>query len=140
MRMRSKRFILLAVGLVALNVFFWLAPAGLAVREALINQLFGPRLIRAEVVVRGTGNTTQDYLIDRGVTTVVGPDSLVLREQDGKLQTIGLAATTQVTGPARFASVALLRKNLRLLVFREGNGPASLIQVEGRVAPRAAVP
>jgi hypothetical protein len=132
-RMRSKRFMAVVVGLVALNAVLWLAPAGLALRQAVINQLFGPRLIRAEVVLQATGGSTQDYLIDRGVITVAAADSLVLREQDGKLQTIPIGATTQVTGLKRFTSVATLRKNLRVLVIRLANGPASVVQVEARV-------
>ena len=139
MSMRSRRFAILAAGLVALNLVLWLAPSGLALRQAIISQLFGPRLIRAEVLVRGVGNTTQDYLIDRGVITVAAPDSLVLREQDGKLQTIPVVTTTQVTGLPRFDSVAALRKNLLVLVLRPANGPASLVQVEGR-APKGTVP
>ena len=36
-----------------LNAFFWLAQGGLALPGALIDRFFGPRLIRAEVVVGG---------------------------------------------------------------------------------------
>jgi hypothetical protein len=129
--MRSKRFTILAAGLVALNLGLWLAPPGLAVREAVINQLFGQRLIRAEVVARGAGNTTVDYLLDRGVLTAVAPDSLTLREQDGKVQVVPVDGSTQVSGPRRFTSLASLRRNLRVLVVRPANGAASLVEVEG---------
>jgi hypothetical protein len=136
--MRSRRFLLVVAGLVALNLVLWLAPAGLALRQAVINQLFGPRMIRAEVVLQGVGGATQDYLIDRGVVTAVAADSLVLREQDGKVQTIPLGPTTQVSGLKRFTSVASLRKNLRVLVIRLANGPASVVQVEARAGGGAA--
>lgn len=137
MSMRRRRFTILAAALVALNLVLWLAPPAGALRDSLIEQLFGQRLIRAEVVVRGTGNTTGDYLLDRGVVTAIAPDSLTLREQDGKVQTIPLAATTQVTGLRRFTVVAALRKNLHVLVVRPANGAASLVQVEalGAKAP-----
>jgi hypothetical protein len=138
--MRRRRYTILVLGLVALNLVLWLAPPGLAVRDALINQLFGPRLIRAEVVVRGAGTTTQDYLIDRGVITVAAADSITVRESDGTLVPIAVASTTQVSGPKRFTSVLSLRRNLRVLVFHLANAPASLVQVEGRVAGKAAVP
>jgi hypothetical protein len=131
-KMRRRRFTILAVGLIALNLVLWLAPAGLAVREAVINQLFGPRMIRAEVLVQGVGNATQDYLVDRGVIVAIAADSLTLRELDGKQQTIPLAATTQVGGLKRFSSLAALRRNLRVLVVRQANGPADLITVEAR--------
>ena len=129
MSMRSRRFTILALGLVALNLVLWLAPAGLAVREAVINQLFGPRMIRAEVVVQGPGATTQDYLVDRGVITAVTADSLTLREQDGTTQTIPIASSTQVT-PRRFGAQGRLRPRLRVMVIRLANAPATTIQVE----------
>jgi len=138
--MRSRRFIIVVLGLVALNLVLWLAPQGLAVRDAVINQLFGTRLIRAEVVVRGAGTTTQDYLIDRGVITAVAADSITLREFDGKLVPIAVAPTTEVSGLKRFTSVATLRRNLRVLVIHLANEPASSVQVEGRAAVKVAVP
>ena|SRR5690348_15684785 len=135
MDMRSRRFTLLAAGLVALNLFLWLAPPGLAVRDLLINQLFGGRLIRAEVVLRNGPGTTEDILLDRGVTTAVAPDSITLREADGKVEPIPVTAGTVVTGLRRFTSVSTLRRNLRVLVMRPANGAATLIRVEARVGP-----
>ncbi|MBX5474104.1 MAG: hypothetical protein IRZ20_03725 [Thermoleophilia bacterium] len=128
--MSRRGFTILGATLVALNLVLWLAPPGLALREGLINQLFGPRLIRAEVVVQGSTGT-QDYLVDRGVVVGVTPGAVTLREQDGRVQSIPVATTTRVT-PGRFGSVAQLRHNLRVLVFRQANAPAELIQVEGR--------
>jgi len=137
--MRGRRLIAVVVGLVALNVALWLVPAGVAVRQAVINQLVGARMIRAEVVVQGAGGTTQDYLIDRGVITATTPDSLTLREADGKLQTVPVSITTQVDGPKRINSVAALRKNLRVLVIRPANGAATSVTVEGRAGVKAAL-
>jgi hypothetical protein len=130
--MSRRRFSILVVALVALNLVLWLAPQGLALREAFVNQLFGPRMIRAEVVVRGAGGTTLDYRIDRGVITSVTPTALMLREQDGTTTSVTLVAGTQVTGRLRITSVEQLRRNLRVLVFRQANGAAELVQVEGR--------
>jgi hypothetical protein len=133
MEMRSRRFTILAVALVALNLVLWLAPQGLALRQAVIAQLFGPRMIRAEVVVQGTSTTPLDYRLDRGVIVTVSSASLVLREQDGTTQAIAVGAGTRVTGGGRrFPDVASLKRNLRVLVLREANGPATQIQVEGR--------
>ncbi len=133
--MTLRRFGLLSAALVALNLFLWLAPPGLALREAVINQLFGPRLIRAEVIDQAPGGGTQDNLIDRGVITSVSLASITLREQDGRVQSIPLAATTKVTGLVRFATIADLRKNVRVLVFWQANGPATTVQVEAVVGP-----
>ncbi|HET7568425.1 MAG TPA: hypothetical protein VFJ91_10565 [Gaiellaceae bacterium] len=134
--MPSRRFVVLAAVLVVLNVVLWLAPAGLALRKAVIDQLFGPRMVRAEVVVAtGTGASTTDYRLDRGVvtsatTTGVAP-AISLREADGTVQTIPIAATTRVLGAGRLALPALARRGLQVLVVREANGPAISIQVEG---------
>jgi hypothetical protein len=135
MSMRSRRFTILAAVLVTLNLALWLVPQGQALRGAVIAQLFGPRLIRAEVVVQGTTTgTTDDYLIDRGVIVAITPGGITLKEADGRLQPISVATGTRVTGLRRAVDVAALRTNLRVLVFRQANGPAETIQVEGRGA------
>lgn len=123
---------MLAVALVALNLVLWLAPQGLALRDALVNELFGPRMIRAEVVVRGPAGAPLDYRVDRGVITSVTPTAMVLREEDGTTTPVTLSAATRVTGRLRIVSIGQLRRNLRVLVFRQANGSAELIQVEGR--------
>ena len=134
MTMSRRRFALLAAFLVLLNLVLWLAPAGLAVRSALLSSLFGPRMIRAEVVVQGTGGTTQDYRVDRGVITspaTANTTSITIRELDGTTTTIPIDATTRVTGPLKLAPLPL-RKGLRVVVIRQANLPAQVIQVEGR--------
>jgi hypothetical protein len=130
--MSRRRFGLLAAVLVALNLVLWLAPQGLAVRQAIVNQLFGARMIRAEVIVRGVGGAAVDYRVDRGVITSVTPTTLMLREQDGTTASVALTSGTQVAGRLRITSVDQLRRNLRVLVVREANGPAELVRVEGR--------
>jgi hypothetical protein len=134
MSMSQRRFLLLAALLVALNLVLWLAPAGLAVRSALLNALFGPRMIRAEVVVQGTGGTTQDFRVDRGVitsATTANATSITLRELDGTTATIPIDVTTRVTGPPKLVSLPL-KRNLRVVVIRQANLTAQLVQVEGR--------
>ena len=39
--MRSRRFVVLVVVLLGVNLTLWLAPPGLALRRALVLQLFG---------------------------------------------------------------------------------------------------
>jgi hypothetical protein len=129
--MKRKRFMLLAVALVALNTFFWLAQGGFALPAGAIDQLFGGRLIRAEVVVQDA-NGTDDYLIDRGVIKVMTPGLIVLKEKDDKMVSIQIAPTAAVTGPAgRTANGRVLRIGMRVLISRLANSPADTIQVEG---------
>jgi hypothetical protein len=131
MPVNRKRFMLLTVALVALNTFFWLAPGGLAVGRGLVDQFFGARMIRAEVVVQ-TPTGVQDYLIDRGVIKAVTPAAIILKEKDDKLVTIPLAGGASVTGPAgRTGTTGALRRGMRVIVSRVANAPAEAIQVEG---------
>jgi hypothetical protein len=131
--MSRRRFVLLAATLVALNAFFWLAQGGFALPGALIDRFFGPRLIRAEVVVGGP-RAVNDFRIDRGVIVSTAADSITLRERDGTVVTIPVTPATRVLGGVRVADVSQLRPLLRVLVVRRANSPAAQIQVEGRSA------
>lgn len=129
--MNRKRFMLLAVALIALNTFFWLAPGGLALSRAIIDQYFGARMIRAEVLVQ-TPTGAADYRIDRGVISTITPGSIVLKEKNGDMVPIQVAPTASVTGAAgRRAFRGVLRVGMRVIVFRLANAPADSIQVEG---------
>ncbi|MGD0713601.1 MAG: hypothetical protein ABSB24_05385 [Gaiellaceae bacterium] len=129
--MNRRRFLFLAVALVAVNTFFWLAAGGFALPGALINQLFGPRMIRSEVLVLAPDGTTQDYRIDRGVVLAVTPALITLREANGDVVPIQVDPNAQVQGAGRLSSVSRLRRNLRVVVYRLANAPANLVQVEG---------
>jgi hypothetical protein len=131
--MTRKRFMLLTVTLVALNSFFWLAQGGFAIPTAAINDLFGQRLIRAEVLVQTPNGTTADYRIDRGAIVAIGATNITLRELNGEFVTIDVAPDAKIQGGGRFGNLAQLRKRIgtRVTVLRDANGPVSTIQVEG---------
>ena len=130
--MSRRRFALLAVTLVALNSFFWLAQGGFALPAGLIDRFFGPRMIRAEVIVGGL-NAVNDFRIDRGVITSTAPGEITLRERDGTIVTIPVAPSTVVVGRLAITTVGQLRPPMHVLVVRKANAPAQKIQVEGRV-------
>ncbi len=135
MSMNRRRFMFLAVALVALNSFFWLASGGFALSRSVINQLFGSNLIRAEVLVQ-TPTGAQDFRVDRGVIRSVAPGSIIIREKNGDMVTIQLSANATVTGPAgRNGSVSLLRRGMRVTAIALANQPADTIQVEGFGGP-----
>ena len=127
--MKRRRFLILAATLVALNTFFWLAGGGLALTKGVVNQFFGNRMVRAEVIVQAPGGA-QDWRIDRGVITAVAGSTLTLREADGTSITVDVATNARVQGPARFASPSKLRPRLRVVVYHQANSPADLVQVE----------
>jgi hypothetical protein len=121
-----------AVLLVAVNAFFWLAQSGFALpMGGILQQMFGGnRLIRADVIWQTTTGV-QETRIDRGVIVTVAPDQVVLREKDGTQQTIPVASTATVELGLRTGTVAQLRRGMRVVVSRPATGSADTIQVEG---------
>jgi hypothetical protein len=131
--MPSRRFALLAGVLVALNLALLLAPQGLALRRAVINQLFGSHLVRAEAI-DCTAGTCTDTRIDRGVIAQPTDSTQVtLVEADGRTQTIGLSTTTRVYGLGRVFPLSALAPGWRVLVTWPANGSATTVKVEHRV-------
>ena len=130
MTMTRRRFMLLTVLLVTVNSFFWLAQGGFALPRAIINQFFGNRMVRAEVLVQAPGGV-QDWRIDRGVITAVAGTTITLREADATTVTLDISPTARVQGAARIVSPAQLRKRLRVVVYHQANLPAEVVQVEG---------
>ncbi len=130
MTMNRRRFMFLAVALVALNTFFWVAQGGFALPKGLIQQFFGSRMVRAEVVYLNPDGTAADERIDRGVIVAVTPGLITLREADGTTAAIPIATTAQVQG-GRIGSLSRLRRGLRVVVYHQANAPADSVQVEG---------
>jgi hypothetical protein len=122
--MTRRRFMLLAVTLVALNTFFWLAATGFALPKSIVNQFFGNRMVRAEVILQGPAGP-QDWRIDRGVITAIAGRTLTLREADGTVVTVDVDSNARVQGGRQ------LRPRLRVVVYHQANAPADLVQVEG---------
>jgi hypothetical protein len=129
-RMFSRRFALLAGVLVTLNVVLFFAAPGLAIRQALVNQLFGKKMIRAEVIDWAGSGTTADWRLDRGVITQVSSTQLTLRERDTKIQQIPISSTTDVIRFGHHLSPDVLRKRWHVLVTWPANGTAQSVDVE----------
>jgi hypothetical protein len=121
---------LLAATLVVLNTAFWLAATGLALPRAIVNQFFGNRLVRAEVILQSPSGP-QDWLIDRGVITSIASGTISLREADGRTVVVPVDPAARIQGPPRFSSVARLRPRLRVVLYHQANAPAQIVQVEG---------
>jgi len=125
--MFTRRFVLLAGIIVTLNLALWFAAPGLAIRRAIVNQLFGPKMVRLEVIEKNGG----DWHLDRGVITDVTSTQLTLREADGKVQTISLSSSTKVIHLGQRLSLSLLTPRWRVLVLWPApNGPARSVDVE----------
>jgi hypothetical protein len=125
--MFTRRFLLLAGVLVALNVSLWLATPGLALRRAIVTQLFGPNMVRAQVHLRNN----QDWNLDRGVITQVNSSQLTLREADGRIQQIPLSAgTTKVIHRGHHLALSALARRWRVVVLWPPVGAAESVDVE----------
>ena len=133
--MFTRRFVFLTGVLVALNVALWFAAPGLALRKAIINQLFGPNMVRAQVHEKNG----QDWNLDRGVITRVNAAQVTLREADGRIQPIPLSSATTVIRVAtgRHLPLTSLARRWRVVVWWPVIGAAQEIDVE-KIPPKAA--
>jgi hypothetical protein len=128
----TRRFVLLAAVLVTVNVALFFAGPGLALRGAIVSELFGPKMVRLTVLERNG----QEWNVDRGVITQVSGTQVTLREADGRIQQIPLAGTTDVLRFGRQISESSLALRSHVLVTWPANGaPAQSVDVE-KVPPR----
>jgi len=125
-QMFSRRFILLGTVLATLNVALWFAAPGLAIRRAIVNQLFGPKMVRAQVLKK---DGTQ-WNLDRGVVTSVDSTQVTLREFDGRVQQIPLSGSTKVIHLGHTLSVDQLAPRWHVLVTWPATGTARSVDVE----------
>jgi hypothetical protein len=130
-RKRSKALWAVAALLLVNAVLLVAQPGWAALPGSLGNYFFGPKLVRAEVLVKERDGL-HDYRIDRGVIRDKSPGSLTLRERDGTLVTIAVAPTALVTLRGRTSSFAALRRGMIATVIRDGDAPASEIRATGR--------
>jgi hypothetical protein len=128
-----RRFAVLAVVLVAVNVFFWLAGSGFALSSGggLLQTLLGGRMVRAEVVWQAPDGTVRDSQLYRGVITAVSSTSVTLREKDRPADVIPVAPDAVVRSGVQVETVSALKRGMRVLVERPANAPADTIQIEG---------
>ena len=124
--MFTRRFVFLAGVLVTLNLALWFAGPGLALRKALVQELFGPKMVRAQVHLRNG----QDWNVDRGVITQVSSTQLTLREFDGRIQPIPLDSTTSVIRLGQHLPLTALSRRWRVVVTWPAVGPAQSVDVE----------
>ena len=133
--MFSRRFVLLAGVLAALGVVLVLAAPGLAIRRAIVNQLLGPKMVRAQILEKSGAQ----WNLDRGVITQVNGTQLTLLEADGRVQPITLAGTTRVIRRGTSLPLSVLAPKWHVLVTWPATGPALFVDVEKTPKARGAV-
>lgn len=130
--MPRKRIAVWSVAvLLALNVVLFVAQPGLALPGslpgALGNYFFGPKLVRAEVLVKDAG-VLHVYRVDRGLIRAKSPGTLSVLERDGSLVTIPVAPTAAITVGGRPALFSSLRRGMVVTVIRDGDAPANEVR------------
>jgi len=131
--MPKKRFaVWTAAALLALNAALLAEGAGLALPDSLGTYFFGPKLVRAEVLVKD-GGVLHDYRIDRGVIRAKSGGALIsVLERDGSLVPISVAPGASITIGGRPASFSALRRGMVVTVIRDGDAPASEVRASRR--------
>lgn len=127
-RRRSTIAIAAIAALLALNAVLLVVQPGLALPRSLANYFYGPGLIRAEVVVRDAEGT-HDWRLDQGRILRVAPARSMLRivEHDGRVVEFQVAPDARIELHGRPVLLGALRRGMRVLVVREGEGPAEVV-------------
>jgi hypothetical protein len=90
--------------------------------------LLGPKLIRAEIVVKGPGQTLHDYRLDRGkLLKRYAANSLILLERDGTKTTVKVASSARVTLNGKPSNLRPLRVGMQIAVAHDGDLPADTV-------------
>ena len=127
-RMTRRTLALLAVAtLLALNATLLLVQPGLALPGSLAAWLLGPKMVKAEIVVKD-GKTTYDYRIDQGRIRAVSSTSVTLFERTGDVVTIPVSPGARVTLGGKTVLLTALKKGMRVQTVRNGSAPADTVQ------------
>ena len=126
--MTRRTFALLAVAaLLAVNATLLLVQPGLALPGSLAAYLLGPKMVKAEVVIKD-GKTTYDYRIDQGRIRAVSSTSVTLYERTGEVVTIPVSPGARVTLGGKTVLLTALKKGMRVQTVRNGSAPADTVQ------------
>ena len=130
--MTRRNFTLLVVAaLLALNATLLLVQSGLALPGSLAAHLLGPKMVKAEIVVK-EGKTTYDYRIDQGKIRAVSSTSVTLWERTGEVVTIPVSPGARVTLGGKTVLLTALKKGMRVQTVRNGSAPADTVLAFGR--------
>ena len=114
--------------LLALNAVLVVVEPGQGLPRSLANYFYGGGMIRAEILVRDAEGL-HDWRLDQGRILRVAPARSLLRlvEHDGRVVEVQVAPDARIELHGRPVPLAALRRGLRVLVVREGEGPAEVL-------------
>jgi hypothetical protein len=113
------------------NLVLLLAQPAAALTRGLEDFFFGPKLVRAEVILQDGGGV-YDYRVDRGRLRNVSGDTLSLLERDGTLVTIPVSPTAEIFVRGQRVRIAALRRNMLVTTVRLADAPAHHVEVGAR--------
>jgi len=116
--------------LLAVNGTLLIVQPGLALPRSLASYFFGPKLVRADVVVNDGG--IRQYRLDRGRLLRIQDSSLLVREGDGTVVVVPVAGDATIRLNGRTVTLQNLRRGLRVLTIREGGAAASEVRAGSR--------
>jgi hypothetical protein len=135
MKTRRTKAAWAVAALLLVNAVLLAAQPGLALTGSLPRSLgdyfFGPKLVRAEVLVKDA-TALRVYRVDRGVIRSKAGGLLVLRERDGTIVTIAVAPGASITIGGQPAPYSALRRGMVATVIREGDAPAAEVRAQPR--------
>ena len=114
-----------------------LAVRGSGIPRTVSSYLLGPKLIRAEIAVKG-GQSVRGFWVDRGkLLKRYSAGSLNLLERNGTAVTVPVSATARVTLNGRIVTVRALRAGMQIAVVHVDNAAATAVYAS---SARAAAP
>jgi len=128
--MRRRIAILGVTGLLAANALLLVVEPGIALPRSLATYFFGPKLIRADVVLRDGGS--REFRLDQGRLRRQDDSSLLLREADGTVVAVPVAPNAAVRLNGRAATLADLKRGMVILTIREGGAAASEVRARSQ--------
>ncbi|HVM16886.1 MAG TPA: hypothetical protein VM290_04855 [Gaiellaceae bacterium] len=129
--MRTRRLLLWALALLlAVNAALFVAAPGQALPRSLAQYFFGPKMIRAEVLVHD-GGIVRDFRLDQGRIRSIARDSITLLERDGTLVVVPLAPNAEVLVNGRKTTARSLRRGQTAITVRESGRPADTVHASG---------
>ena len=124
---RRTLALFVVAGLLTVNATLLLVQPGLALPGSLAAWLLGPKMVKAEIVVKD-GKTTYDYRIDQGKLRAVSTTSVTLYERTGDVVTIPVSPGARVTLGGKTVLLTALKKGMRVQTVRNGSAPADTVQ------------
>ena len=117
--------------LLLVNAVLILAAPASALTRGLEDLLFGPKLVRAQVILKDESGL-RDLRIDRGRIRNVTGNSLTLLERDGTVVPIAVSPSAEVLVGGRRVALTALRRGMIATTVREGESGAHLVQASLR--------